>query len=340
MRAALIGSSFSGKSLVFQALTGIEQSKKEETVGTIKVPDKRIDQLSLIYNPKKKTYAEFVLSDFNIQESKSSIISAKVKNMIQKTELLILTLRNFDSIMSSDAKNPAAEYTKIKEDLIITDFIVIEKRIERDLKEKKNPPEMGVLKKLMAILEQGVFPNDTDLSDDEIAEVSNYNFLSLKKKIVLINQSEGESEIPADLKTLLEKDGVPCFSVSAALETELNDLSYDEQIEFLASYGIKETAKERFIQEAYKSLGLISFLTAGEDEVRAWPIKKGATAVVAAGKIHSDIARGFIRAETIDFDTFVKHGSESECKKAGVFRLEGKEYTVKDGDIINFRFNV
>jgi len=339
MRAALIGLPFSGKSSVFQALTGIESGKKEETVGTIKVPDERIDKLSEIYNPKKKTYGEFVLSDYSVPHAKETVVSPKIKNMVQKTDLLILVLRNFDSLMTSDGVDPLTEYKKLKDDLIITDFVVVERRLEREMKEKKNPPEINVLKKLQTILENGELPAEK-ITEDEAELVSNYNFLSMKKIIVLINQPEGKMEIPEKLAEALKNDGVEHFCVSAPIEIELAELDTQEQIEFLKDYGLTESAKIRFIKSAYHSLGLISFLTAGEDEVRAWPIKHGTTAVYAAGKIHSDIQRGFIRAETIFYDDFIKYGSEAECKKAGAYKLEGKEYVVKDGDIIKFRFNV
>jgi ribosome-binding ATPase len=339
MRAALIGLPFSGKSAVFQALTGIESGKKEEMIGTIKVPDERIDRLSEIYNPKKKTYGEFVLSDYSVPHSKESAVPSKVKNLIQKSDLLIFVLRNFDSLMTSDGTDPVLEYQKLKEELILTDFVVVERRIEREIKEKKNPPEINVLKKLQANLENGELPAEK-ITEDEAELVSNYNFLSMKKIIVLVNQPEGVMEIPEKLADTLKKDGIEHFCVSAPIEIELAELNPEEQLEFLKDYGLTESARIRFIKNAYHSLGLISFLTAGEDEVRAWPIKKGTTAVYAAGKIHSDIQRGFIRAETIFYDDFIKYGSESECKKAAAYKLEGKEYVVKDGDIINFRFNV
>lgn len=340
MKAALIGLPFSGKSTVFQALTGIESGKKEETVGTIKVPDERIDRLAGIYNPKKKTYSEFVLSDYTVPPSKESALPAKVKNMIQKSDLLIMTLRNFDSLMTSDAADPTAEYKKIKEDMILTDFVVIEKRLEREMKEKKNPPELKVLQRLRDVFESGGFPSADTVSPEEAELIANYNFLSLKKMIVLVNQPEGEQGIPESLTKQLEADGISYFCVSAPLEVELSELSPEEQAEFLKDYGLTESASVRFIKSAYSALGLISFLTAGSDEVRAWPIKNGTPALFAAGKIHSDIQRGFIRAEVVHFDDFIRYGSEAECKKAAAYRLEGKEYVVKDGDIINFRFNV
>ena len=242
--------------------------------------------------------------------------------------------------MTSDATDAATEYKKIKEDLILTDFVVVEKRLEREMKEKKNPPELKILQRLRDLFESGEFPAHDTVSPEEAELIANYNFLSLKKIIVLLNQPEGEQNIPEELKKQLEADGISYFCVSAPLEVELSELTPEEQTEFLKDYGLTESASVRFIKSAYAALGLISFLTAGSDEVRAWPIKNGTPALFAAGKIHSDIQRGFIRAEVVHFDDFIKYGSEAECKKAAAYRLEGKEYVVKDGDIINFRFNV
>ena len=340
MRAALIGLPFSGKSTIFKALTGVETGKKEETVGTIKVPDERVDKLADLYNPKKKTYAEFILSDFTVPVSKSSIINPKVKNMIQKTDLLIFMIRNFDSIMTAAPVDAVSEYSALRDEMILSDSITVEKRLDMEQKEKKNPPELETLKKLHAILEEGKMPLEHDFTNNDAVKVSNYNFLTMKKKIVLVNQSEGEFNIPESIKNEIEKDRLDAFCVSAALELELSELSFEEQCEFFEGYGLHETSRERFIKNAYKALGLISFFTAGSDEVKAWPIKRGICAADAAGKIHSDIQRGFIRAETVHFDDFIQYRSEAECKKAALYRLNGKEYQVKDGDIINFRFNV
>jgi len=340
MRAALIGTPFSGKTTLFEALTGIAEAKKEENIGTIKVPDPRIDYLAEIYKPKKKTYAEFILTDYNFLVPKEALLPAQAKNLIQKADLLILVVRAFDSAMTAAPCDPLGEYRKLREELILTDLITAERRIEREAKEHKNPPEMTVIRKLYALLEKGMLPPLDSFSSDEMAQVANYNFLTLKKRLILINEPEGGTSLPDEFTATLATEGIPFFTVSAVFEKDLSQMTPEEQAEFLAGYGLTEPARSRFIRAAYETLGLISFLTAGEDEVRAWPIRKGTTAVEAAGKIHSDIQRGFIRAETIHFDDFVKHGSEAACKKAGAYRLEGKEYLVKDGDIIHFRFNV
>jgi GTP-binding protein YchF len=340
MKAALVGLPRSGKSLIMQALTGLEPARKEEMIGTIKVPDERIDYLNDVYHPKKKTYAEFVISDFNLPADKGSVIPSKVKNMVQKADTLILVLRNFESSMSTDPKDPVNEYKKLKDEIFLTDILVIEKRLEREAKEHKNPPEIPVINKLNAILEESRFPAEEAFSPEELERIVNYNFLSLKKPTVLVNQPEGESAIPPMLETLLGQDNLDSFSLSATLEIELAKIPQAEQAAFLKEFNLEEAASQRFIKHIYQSLGLISFLTTGEDEVRAWPIREGTQAVEAAGKIHTDIQKGFIRAEVVGFDDFKNCGSEAECKKAGKYRLEGKEYIVQDGDIINFRFNV
>ncbi len=239
-----------------------------------------------------------------------------------------------------EPKDPAAEYGKIRDDILLTDILVIEKRLEREAKERKNPPELGTLKKVKELLEQMRLPKEGELTGEELERIAHYNFLSLKKPTVLVNQPEGESDVPAALKTLLAADGLDCFALSATLERELAAIPPAEQAGFLKEFGLTEPASRRFVRHIYRGLGLLSFLTAGEDEVRAWPIRTGTPAVQAAGKIHTDIEKGFIRAEVVAFDDFKACGSEAECKKAGKYRLEGKEYVVRDGDIINFRFNV
>ena len=340
MKAALIGLPFSGKTTVFQVLTAVESGKKEETMGSIKVPDTRIDKLSEMYNPKKTTYAEFILSDFSVPSGKDVVLPAAVKNGVQKSDLLIMVLRNMDSVMTPEPTDAAGEYTRLIDELILTDLITIERRIERNRKERNSLPELPVLEKLQGILEGGELPLRENLNDDEMGHITSYNFLTLKRRIILINQPEDAIEPAQDVVDALSVHGDSIFPLSASLELEMNELSDEDRDEFLSDYGLKGSARSRFIRAAYGALGLISFLTAGEDEVRAWPIKDGISALYAAGKIHSDIQRGFIRAETISFEDFVELGSESACRKVGKYRLEGKTYPIQDGDIINFRFNV
>ena len=340
MRAVLIGPEGSGKTTVFTALTGVEPGKKEESIGTLKVPDKRIDFTATIFHPKKLVYAEFVLTDINASGQSKAILCPKTKEAAQKAEMLIVVARNFPSQMTDAPADPIADYRKIIDELIITDYIVIENRLEREKKDRKPLQEHAVLTKLLGELGNSKLPAEGLLTEDELRLVANYNFLTLKKRMVLVNQPEDNLVIAPHVEQKLKEDGVAFFPICAPLQREVSAFSPAERGSFLASYGLTESAGETFIREAYNALGLISFLTVGEDECRAWPIRKGMTALEAASKIHSDIARGFIRAETIRYENFVKYGSEAECKKAGAFRLEGKEYIVNDGDIIHFRFNV
>ncbi|MFO7735669.1 MAG: DUF933 domain-containing protein [bacterium] len=340
MRAALIGAPFCGKTTVFESLTGIEPGRKDEIVGTIKVPDNRIEKLASIYKPEKKVYAEFVISDFSFPGAKEDIIPPGVKNLLQKTDLLVIVLRNFESVMTEKSVRPLEELSSIKDEMALGDLVIIEKRLEREQKEKSKMPDIPVLEKLKLILEKGDLPATDSFSEKEKELVSNYNFLSLKKYVVLVNQPEENMTPDEKLVSRIEAEGFAPFSICAPLEKEMKELSAEDALEFLKSYGLSENAGDRFIKNTYKTLGLISFLTTGKDECRAWPVKEGTTALEAAGKIHSDIQRGFIRAETVNFDTFIKLGSEAACRNAGEYRLEGKNYVVKDGDIINFRFNV
>ena len=340
MRAGLIGFPFSGKTTIFQILTGKKANKKEENIGTIKVPDERVDFLSDIYKPKKTIYAEFVISDYNVPSKKESIIAPSIKTMLQKVELLIIIIRDFSSLFSNELQDPISGYKRLREELTLTDFMIIEKRLERLEKENRNSLEIPVLKKLAEMLEENIFPKQEDFTENEYQLISNYSFLSLKKRIFLINQEEDTSEISEELRKCLDDDNEAYFSISATLESELNELSEEECKSFLESFGLEYTMKEHFIKTAFTSMELISFLTIGKDEVRAWQIKKDTIALNAAEKIHSDISRGFIRAEIVSFEDFKKYGSENECKKAGVYSLKGKTYIMQDGDITSFRFNV
>ncbi|MBI5527162.1 MAG: redox-regulated ATPase YchF [Deltaproteobacteria bacterium] len=340
MHAALVGVPYSGKTTMFAALSGIEPGAKEELVGVIKVPDARVDCLRSVFNPARTKYAEFVLHDFGAGGGRNETIPARVKNLIERMEMLVFVVRDFESAFSGDPRDPAAEYARLREEIILADFMTVEKRLEREAKERRNPPEIPVLKKIRARLEANEIPAVEELTGQELGQVSSYNLLTLKKRVAIVNKPEGETGIPPALSEMLAREKVPGFDVSGSLERELNDIAPAERRAFLESYGLRGTARDRLLAAAYETSGLISFLTVGPDEVRAWPIRSGMTAVEAAGKIHKDIARGFIRAETVPFDVFKKHGSEEACKEANAYRLVGKDYVVRDGDIMEFRFNV
>ena len=231
-------------------------------------------------------------------------------------------------------------------ELSMLDTMVIEKRVQKLEKERKKDKELEILSKLLEAFEGGEKPARTmGLDEATLASLSGFQLLSLKPQLVLLNVGDDDDAADVDaLVAQLEAEakprGIEVIALRANIETEIAQLPTDDQQTFLEDLGLTETARARFIRACYAMLDLISFFTVGEDEVRAWTIKNGTPAVRAAGKIHSDLERGFIRAETVAYDDFIPLGKLSKCRDAGKLRLEGKEYVVKDGDIINVRFNV
>jgi hypothetical protein len=219
-------------------------------------------------------------------------------------------------------------------------LVQIENRIARLKKEKDSARESELMARLKSELENERPLRDVQLTHEDLALIAGFRFLSLKPLLLLINQSEGAASLTEEVRALAESKGLSLIAMSGKVESEIAQLAPDEQREFLQDLGIAEPARDRFIRAAYSLLDLISFLTAGEDECRAWSIKRGTTAHKAAGVIHSDIERGFIRAEVIRFEDLVTLGSEARCREQGKLRLEGKEYIVQDGDVVHFRFNV
>ena len=365
MKLGIIGLPNCGKTTLFNALTGQNAEAApypnpigaEHHVGVVHVPDPRIDRLSEIHQPRKTTYADVTCVDIagvsrGISGSKQK---AAVFNELRDADAIIHVARAFadPAVMHADGGvDPAADAAALELELVFSDLELVETRLERiDNAVKKGvgkelEGERKVLRKCLAELEEERPLRNLDLSEEELTQISSLKFVSLKPELVVLNVGEDELDTPATREVLARLDDfyrgkdAHIFSLSAKIEMELSQLPPEEAQLFLADLGIAEAAMNRVIREAYALLGLISFLTAGEDEVRAWTIRKNTPAVKAAGKIHSDIERGFIRAEVIAYDDFIAAGSMARAKEAGTVRLEGKEYIVQDGDIINFRFNV
>jgi ribosome-binding ATPase YchF (GTP1/OBG family) len=219
---------------------------------------------------------------------------------------------------------------------------VVEKRLERLKKEKGHERERALLERIMPELEAGRPLRVLGLGAEERTQLAGFAFLSLRPLLVVQNVAESEvaAPLPPEVASRAEAEGAEALVLSARVEAEVAELEPEDRAAFLADLGLAASARDRFIQASYGLLDLISFLTAGEDECRAWPIRRGTTALKAAGKIHSDIERGFIRAEVVRFEDFVRYGSEAKCREAGKLRLEGKDYIVQDGDIVHFRFAV
>lgn len=344
MKVGLIGHRGAGKTTIFNMLTGLQAQvgrfggKEEVHLGVIKVPDPRIDKLAQIYDPKKTTYAEIRFTDFPPNQGDENLKSNNaLVTQMREVDAIALVLRDFDG----DA-DPLKELNDLLTEMILTDLTVVDNRRIRLKKEKARPQEESLLERCAKALENEQSLRNLDFSADEVALASGFGFLSRKPLLVIFNQADEKAGKPLDLpyQAELQRRELAGLALAGKVEMEIAQLDESDRMAFLKEIGIEEPARDRFIRSAYALMNLISFFTTGEDEVRAWTITRGTAARQAAGKIHSDIERGFIRAEVIAYDDFIIHGSEAKCKEAGKLRLEGKDYVVKDGDIIHFRFAV
>jgi ribosome-binding ATPase len=349
MKVVLAGFPRVGKTTVFQSLTGLADSTAARGAaarGIIRVPDARVDALSKIYRPRKTTNATVVFVDVQPPEvgslDKAAVLSAPLGAELKDADAVAAVVRGFPDPYSGAAAEPEREFARFDEELVFTDLAVLDKRLERLTKEGKKDREQAVLERLVSALGNGEPLRTVDMPPEEVRILSGYQLISQAPLLVVLNRSDEEAgaPLPPGLVELVERHGGDCLAMAGRIEREIAELAPEDQAPFLRDAGLEHSARDRFVQAAYRKLDLVSFLTAGEDEVRAWTITRGTVAQKAAGKIHSDIEKGFIRAEVIAYEDFVRYGSEAECKKAGRARLEGKEYEVADGDIVNFRFNV
>lgn len=348
MKIGLVGFPGSGKSTVFNALTGLSAetgygaARGKTNLGTVRVPDDRVVALANHYHPKKTTLAEITFTDVaGGGGTQGQTLDTQTLAAMREVDALCQVVRGFPG-PGGEAPSPLKEARALEDEMNLADLIIIEKRMERLKKEKKND-ELAILEQLKDALEAGTpLRNVKELSEVQWASLSGYRFLTQKPLLLVLNVPEDRAAEPApeDLTRHAGESGLGLVVLSGAVEMDIAQMEPEEQKEFVASLGLTEPAVQRFIGAAYQLLDLISFLTAGEDECRAWPIHRGTTAQKAAGKIHSDIERGFIRAEVVRWDDLVTLGSEAKCREAGRLRSEGKEYVVHDGDVINFRFNV
>jgi len=351
MKLGIIGLERSGKTTVFNALTGAHKQvgtfgKIEEHIAMVKVPDERLDWLAKLYNSKKLTHAdiEFVDIPGNINDSSDAKIIASARLV----DAFVFVIRAFDNPSVAhplDSVDPVRDHDQIKTGLIVADMTIAEKRMERLNKpiskgsaSPEEKLEFSAIEKIMRKLEQELPGSEAELTDQEEKLTRSFQFLTLKPYFTLLNVSDDALKNP-ETAALLEK--IPnSMAMSASMEMEIRALDEKDRQAFLDDLGTKELSLNSFIRKAYETLDYVSFFTTGEDESRAWTIKKGTPAVNAAGKIHTDLERGFIRAEVMAFDDLKAAGSEQAVKHAGQLRLEGKDYIVKDGDILNIKFSV
>jgi hypothetical protein len=344
----------SGKSSILSAISGkampqIGSTAIEEAM--VPVPDERIDWLTELYKPKKTTLATIDSLDvpgLSFTDEHGRAAARRLINQIRNVDMLVLVVRAFDNPSVPPYRNsidPVRDVSELKTELLLADLELVTTRIERLEKEITKPTktqardkvELTLQKKLQDAIESERPISTAVETEAEKEMIKSLAFLTQKPMAVVVNVSEGD--LGKQFKFGLD-NSIPIITLCVTLEKELSVLDPASRKEFMADLGISEPAAKKFVTSCYSSLGLISFLTSGPDEVRAWPLKQGTSALDAAGKIHSDIKRGFIRAETIAFEDLKMLGDEKAVKAAGKMRLEGKTYVVKDGDIINFRFNV
>ena len=343
MRLGIVGLDGAGKKTVFDALN---QTKSEVTgkgdgrLATINVPDERIDALSKIYNPKKTIYAQV---SFWLPEvvRKDANKDPNLWQPVRDCDALLHVVRNFRQY-GTEVATPAQDIRKLEQEMVFSDFVTVEKRLERMEAEQKrgkkpNEEEQVLLLRAKELLENEIpLRNDAEISTSPL--LRGFAFISAKPVLILCN-NEDEDEDETFPAMEISAD-VSCKVIRAKLEEEISQMTEEEAAVFLDEFGIAESAVGRILHAAYELLGRMSFFTVGEDEVRAWTIPVNTMAVDAAEAIHSDIKKGFIRAEVLAYDDLMAAGSYANARTKGTVRLEGKTYEVQDGDIINFRFNV
>jgi hypothetical protein len=343
MKTGLIGGSLSGKTTLFNAMTNSQAAvgtgSRELHISNVKVPDKRIDKLTEVYKPKKTTYAEFDFVDF--PSGFDSKTEAQTVAKVREQDCLGLVLGAYQAGTEKELVN---ELNNVLSEIILLDLVICERRMNRLERENKKDLEYQTMARCKEYLEKELFLYKLEFGQEEEKLISAFRFLSRIPIILLANLSEDDFNNKKNfplIEKICQDKGLDYLYLSGKLEMEISLLPREDQALFLRELDLSESAGDRFLRKAYENMNLISFFTSGSDEVRAWTIRKDTIAQKAAGKIHSDIERGFIRAEVFSYDDFIANDcDEGTVKAKGRFRLEGKSYLVQDGDIISYRFNV
>ena len=359
MQIGLIGMPLSGKTTIFNLLTEQQLNtgpgaKSEIHVASAAVPDERIEFLTEIYHPQKTSYAQIQFMDLPgmCSQNGAAAQGAFLVDKVRGADVLVQVIRAFrqDSIEQAVGKsNPYKEICDFRDELMLADLAAVENRLKK-LKEGRKLPkdvvcQISFFERLQSSLEMEIPVDNIEMTEQEREYLAGHHFLTEKPLIFAINIDEDQlasGDYPDRDKVIsfASQSGIPVIEVCGLIEMEINQLPLADQLEFMSDLNLEESGITRLLRAAYRYLGLVSFFTVGEDEVRAWTVNSGTPAQKAAGKIHSDLERGFIRAEVFHYDNLHELGTPAKVREKGLFRLEGRDYTVKDGDIISFRFNV
>lgn len=353
MKLGIIGLPQTGKTTLFNALTGHDQptnasaGRMEVHTAVVDVPDPRVDILSEMYNPKKTAYAKVTYADIaGLEGSGQGSISGQLLNQIAQMDGLIHVVRCFedDSVPhAAGGVNPSRDISAMNGELLLNDLIAVERKLEKLSDESQrggtdkvaNARQTELFKRILAVLSEDKPLRDIEFTELENSDLSGFGLLTRKPMMILLNLGEGQAK--PEIET---EHPIPVVDLMGKLEMEISQLPEDDAAMFMEEYDITEPGLNKMIRLSYDLLTLQSFFTVGEDEVRAWTVKRGANAQEAAGTIHSDLEKGFIRAEVVSYEDLTTLGSMSEARNHGKFRLEGKKYIVQDGEIMHIRFNI
>jgi len=359
MEIGIVGLPYAGKSTIFSTLlkhkSSVAGGKQNTEHGVVKVPDARLNKLTAMFNPKKEVAAtiEYVkVPGMDVESKGNQGMPAQFLANLKTVDALLVVIRDFENEFYPhplDRVNPGADMNFINSEFLLSDLLIVENRHEKLSKlvpktqDEKDKKELELMIRLKDQLEQEKPLRELNFSEHEQLIMKGYQFLSAKPILFVINIAEDRLTEATEIEGQLAAFAGPACAVtslSAEIEKEISELSSEDAAAFMEDLGIAEPALSKLIRNSYELMGLISFFTVGEDECRSWPIRRGTVAQKAAGVIHSDLEKGFIRAETVAYSDLISLGSLTACKEKGLLRLEGKEYVVQDGDILNIRFNV
>jgi ribosome-binding ATPase len=362
VQVTIVGLPGSGKTTVFNALTGghaeiggFSGSRAAPNLSVVKVPDDRVDRLAALFNPKKTTYADVTYVDVAIPAgaAREGTVNPDVLALVRNADALLHVARAFDDPAAAAPADPWRDVDELDLEFTVADLSVIEKRLEKlttqgrhgsQAERDQAQREEELLRRLEPHLSEGRPLRSFGLTDDEELLLRGYRFLTQKPVLVVLSIDEGRlpeaAALEADGRARYAQPSTDVAALAGKIEAELSELGADDARLFMDDLGIAEPSRGRIIRLTYELLGLFSFFTAGEDECRAWTLRRGSTAVDAAGAIHSDLARGFIRAEVIGVDDLLASGSIAEARKRGLLRQEGKTYLVRESDVLQVLFNV